>query len=246
MPRGRGLAFVAAAALLVGASGCELKDDGDNVVAGKKNFVAKCGSCHTLKRAGTTGVTGPNLDQAFQQARASGFGESTFEGIVYGQILHPNKYSQIDPETGKPTASMPGKLFTGEDAQDVAAYVASAVSKGGEDQGQLAAAGVQRSNEVAKEQDGKLAIPADPNGGLAYQFGSAEAQSGSLQIDSENKSTVDHNIALEGAGVNEEGEIVNNGGISKITADVKPGEYTFFCSVPGHREGGMEGKLTVK
>ena len=47
---------------------------------------------------------------------------------------------------------MPGKLFTGEDAQDVAAYVASAVSKPGEDKGQLGAAGVKRSTEVAKEQ----------------------------------------------------------------------------------------------
>ena len=51
MPKGRGLAIAAAAALLVGVSGCELKDDGDNLVAGKTNFVAKCGSCHVLKRA---------------------------------------------------------------------------------------------------------------------------------------------------------------------------------------------------
>jgi len=246
MPRGRGLAVVAAAALLVGASGCELKDDGDNLVAGKQNFVAKCGSCHVLKRAGTTGVTGPNLDEAFRQARRSGFGESTFEGIVYGQILHPNRTPQINPDTGKVAAEMPAKLFTGDDAQDVAAYVASAVSKPGEDKGQLGAAGVKRSNKVAKAESGKLAIPADPSGALAYQFGSAEAPAGALEIDSENKSSVDHNIAIEGSGVNEAGEVVKNGGVSKVTADVKPGEYTFFCSVPGHREGGMEGKLTVK
>ena len=137
--------------------------------------------------------------------RVDGFGQSTFEGIVYGQILHPNRTPQINPETGKATAEMPAGLFTGEDAQDVAAYVASAVSKGGEDKGQLAAAGVKRSNEVAKAEAGKLAIPADPSGGLAYQFGSAEAPAGSLEIDSENKSSVDHNIALEGNGVNEDG-----------------------------------------
>ena len=246
MPKGRGLAVAAAAALLVGASGCELKDDGDNLVAGKQMFVAKCGSCHVLKRAGTTGVTGPNLDEAFQQARQSGFGQSTFEGIVYGQILHPARTAQTDPATGKPGAKMPAMLYTGEDAQDVAAYVASAVSKSGEDKGQLAAAGVQRSNEVAKAEGGKLAIPANPNGGLSYEFGAAEAPAGSLEIDSENKSSIDHNIAVEGNGVNEEGEVVKNGGVSKVTADLKPGEYTFFCSVPGHREGGMEGKLTVK
>jgi uncharacterized cupredoxin-like copper-binding protein len=246
MPRGRGLVVVAAAALLVGASGCELKDDGDNLVAGKQNFVAKCGSCHVLKRAGTTGVTGPNLDEAFQQARSTGFGQSTFQGVVYRQILQPARTAQTDPATGKPAAKMPAKLFTGEDAQDVAAYVASAVSKKGEDKGQLAAVGVKRSNEVAKAEGGKLAIPADPSGGLAYTFGSAEAPAGSLEIDSQNKSSVDHNIAVEGNGVSEEGPVVKNGATSKVTADLKPGEYTFFCSVPGHRQGGMEGKLTVK
>ena len=44
----------------------------------------------------------------------------------------------------------------------------------------------------------------------------------------------------------EKGEVVQGGGTSTLKADLKPGEYTFYCSVPGHREGGMEGKLTVK
>jgi plastocyanin len=246
MTRRTGLAAVAAAALLVGASGCELKDDGDNLVSGKQNFVAKCGSCHVLKRAGTTGVTGPNLDEAFQRARADGFGQSTFKGVVYRQILQPARTAQTDPKTGKPSAEMPAKLFTGEDAQDVAAYVATAVAKAGEDPGQLGTVGVKRSDEVAKAEGGKLEIPADPSGGLAYQFGSAEAPPGQLQIDSLNESSVDHDIALEGNGVSEKGEIVKNGGTSSLTADLEAGEYTFFCSVPGHRPGGMEGKLTVK
>ena len=184
MPRGRGLAAVAAAALLVGISGCQLNDSGDNVVAGKQDFVAKCGSCHTLKRAGTTGVTGPNLDEAFQQARTSGFGESAFKGIVYRQILQPNRSPQVDPVTGKTGAKMPAKLFTGTKAQDVAAYVAGAVAKKGEDKGQLGTVGVKRSNAVAKEADGKLSIPADPSGALAYTFGSAQASAGQVEIDS--------------------------------------------------------------
>ena len=244
---GRGKVAVAvAAALLVGLSGCELKDDGDNLVAGKTAFVAKCGSCHTLKRAGTTGVTGPNLDEAFQRARVDGFGQSTFAGVVERQILHPGRSAQVDPATGKALPLMPAGLYTGEDAQDVAAYVASAVAKPGEDKGALAAAGVKKSNEVAKAKGGKLEIPADPSGALAYQFGSAESPAGTVEIDSQNKSSIDHNIAVEGSGVNEEGPVVKDGAVSKVTADLKPGEYTFFCSVPGHREGGMEGKLTVK
>ena len=245
MGRGK-VAVAAAAALLVGLSGCELKDDGNNLVAGKQAFVAKCGSCHTLKRAGTTGVTGPNLDEAFQRARRDGFGQSTFAGVVERQILHPARSDQEDPKTGKPLAAMPAGLFKGEDAQDVAAYVASAVAKPGEDKGALAAVGVKKSNKAAKAEGGKLEIPADPSGALAYQFGSATAPAGSLEIDSPNKSSIDHNIAIEGSGVSEKGPVVKNGAVSKVSADLKAGEYTFFCSVPGHRQGGMEGKLTVK
>ena len=246
MTKGRGLVAAATAALLVGASGCQLNDTGDNLVAGKKDFVAKCGSCHTLKRAGTTGVVGPNLDEAFQQARASGFGQSSFKGIVYAQILNPNHHPQVDPVTGKTGASMPAKLFEGDDARNVAAYVASAVAKPGQDQGQLGAAGVKRSNAIAKEAGGKLSIPADPSGALAYQYSAAVGSPGQVEIESQNKSSIDHDIALEGNGVNEAGEVVKNGGVSKISVSLKPGTYTFFCSVPGHRQGGMQGKLTVK
>jgi uncharacterized cupredoxin-like copper-binding protein len=245
MGRGK-IAVAAAAALLVALSGCELKDDGDNLVAGKQNFVAKCGSCHVLKRAGTTGVAGPNLDEAFQRARKDGFGQSTFAGVVYRQILQPARSAQTDPVTRKALAPMPAKLFTGEDAQDVAAYVASAVAKPGEDQGQLATVGVKKSDEVAKAEGGTLKIPADPSGALAYTFGSAEAEAGTVAFESVNESSVDHNIAVDGNGVDEKGPVVKNGGVSKVSADLEPGEYAFYCSVPGHRQGGMEGKLTVK
>ena len=245
MGRGK-IAVAAAAALLVGLSGCELKDDGDNLVAGKQAFVAKCGSCHVLKRAGTTGVAGPNLDEAFQRARGDGFGQSTFAGVVERQILHPARTDQEDPKTGKALPAMPAGIYKGEQAQDVAAYVASAVAKSGEDTGPLAAVGVKKSNKTAKAESGKLEIPADPSGALAYAFGAAEAPAGQLEIDSQNESSIDHDIAIEGDGVSEKGPVVKNGAVSKLTADLKPGEYTFFCSVPGHRQGGMEGKLTVK
>jgi plastocyanin len=242
----RGIAGVAATATLLALGGCNFADSGDNLVAGKTQFVAKCGACHVLKRAGTTGVTGPNLDEAFQNARSSGFGESTFKGVVHRQILQPAKSSQVDPATGKELTAMPAKLVTGEDAEDVAAYVASAVSRGGEDPGQLGQAGVKRSTAAAKAEGGKLEIPTDPSGALAYSFASAEAPVGALEIDSPNKSSVDHNIAIEGGGLDEKGPVVKNGAVSKVSVDLKAGDYTFYCSVPGHREGGMEGKLTVK
>ena len=231
---------------LVALTGCELKDDGDNLVNGKTLFVQKCGSCHTLARADAKGVVGPNLDEAWQQAEKDGLGRSTYEGLVHKQILQPNRIPQVDPATGKELQLMPANLVTGEDAEDVAAYVAYAAARPGDDAGRLADAGQQQSDAVATAENGTLDIPAVPSGGLAYEFGRAEAEAGPLTINSVNESSVDHNIALEGGGVNEEGEVVKDGGTSTVEAEVQPGEYTFYCSVPGHREGGMEGTLTVE
>jgi mono/diheme cytochrome c family protein len=231
---------------LVALTGCELKDDGDNLVNGKTLFAQKCASCHTLARADAKGVTGPNLDEAWQQSARDGLGRSTYEGIVHRQILQPNQNPSVDPATGKEVAPMPPKIVTGEDAQDVAAYVASAAANPGEDTGRLATAGAPQQEELAQAEGGTLDIPADPNGALAYTFADAEAPAGPLTINSVNESSTPHNIALEGGGVNEEGEVVQGGGTSTVEADVDAGEYTFYCSVPGHREGGMEGTLTVK
>src|SRR5829696_6126647 len=234
----RGLALGACAigaAALVAGCGSSLAGRGDNVINGKQLFVAKCGSCHILNRAGTKGTTGPNLDAAFERARQDGFGDSTFEGIVHRQIGQPARRAQVDPLTGK-KAMMPPNLVKGEDARDVAAYVASAVAKGGKDQGALASIGAAVAKGTAKPKDGRLQIPADPGGALAYQFANAEAPAGQLEIDSPNESSVDHNIAVEGGGVKEAGPVVKNGGVSTINVDVQSGEYTFFCTVTGHRE----------
>ena len=237
------LSVAGAAAVAFAAGGCELKDDGTDLANGKAAFVEKCGACHVLERAGTTGVSGPNLDAAFGRSLSEGFGRNTIEGVVLRQIEIPNATRQVDPATGKLAASMPADLVTGETAEDVAAYVAFASARGGEDEGRLADIGVQKAEGTAKVENGTLTIPAAESGALAYEFASAEAAPGSVKITSPNESTVPHNIALEGG---EEGPVVQGGGVSEITADLEPGEYTFYCSVPGHREGGMLGKLTVK
>jgi uncharacterized cupredoxin-like copper-binding protein len=232
-----GACAIGAAALFAGCGSSSLADRGDNVINGKQLFVEKCGACHVLNRAGTKGVTGPNLDQAFARARQDGFEDSTFEGIVHRQIGQPARRAQVDPATGKVLPKMPANIVEGEDARDVAAYVASAVSKGGEDQGALASIGAAQAKGTAKAENGKLEIPAVAN---------AEAPAGQLEIDSKNDSSIQHDIAIEGNGVNEKGEVVSNGGVSQISTDLQSGEYAFYCSVPGHRQAGMEGKLTVK
>src|ERR671910_1429156 len=238
----RGLALgacaIGASAVFAGC-GSSLADRGDNVINGKQLFVEKCGACHILNRAGTKGVTGPNLDQAFARARQDGFGDSTFEGIVHRQIEQPAIRARVVPKTRKALPLMPANLVKGEDARDVAAYVASAVAKGGKDQGALASIGAAEAKGTAKAKGGSLEIPADPDGALAYVFADAEAPAGQLKVDSPNESSVDHNIAVEGAGVREVGPIVKNGGVSTVNVDLDAGEYDFFCTVTGHREAGM-------
>jgi plastocyanin len=228
----------------VGVGGCNLADSGTNLVNGKEQFVAKCGSCHVLQRAGTRGVVGPNLDEAFQRARQDGFGESTFDGLVLAQIDSPNRNPSYNPATGEQEPQMPADIVTGEDAEDVAAYVASAAGKGGEDSGQLAQLGAAQAEGTAEAENGVLEMPA--TGATNYEFADATAPPGGLTIRSPNESPAEHNIALEGGGVDEEGPVVGQGDVSEIEVDVQAGEYTFYCSVPGHREAGMEGTLTVE
>jgi plastocyanin len=240
----RALLLAGIVAAAAGTGGCNLADSGTNLVNGKEQFVANCGSCHVLSRAGTRGVTGPNLDEAFQRARQDGFGESTFEGLVHAQIGNPNRRPSYDPQTDEPLPLMPADIVTGEDAEDVAAYVASAAGKGGEDTGALAQVGSAQAEGTAEAEGGVLEIPA--TGATNYQFADATAQAGALTIRSPNESPTDHNIALEGGGVSEEGPVIGQGETSEIDVDVEPGEYTFYCSVPGHREAGMEGPLTVE
>jgi plastocyanin len=93
----------------------------------------------------------------------------------------------------------------------------------------------------------ELQIEADPDGGLAYTTDEATAKAGKLEVDLINESPVPHDVAIEDEGGKEIGktEVIAEGEDSTAVT-LKPGEYTFYCSVPGHREAGMEGTLTVE
>jgi len=181
-------ALIPGALLALALGGCSLKHPTANLVSGKQMFVAKCGSCHTLGHAGTTGAV----------------------------------------------------------AQDVAAYVGLVAGRSGQDTGALATAIPSVSSKPAVEKDGVVEINADPTGQLKFTAPSASATAGKVTIRMQNMSSVMHDIAITGGGVNMIGPIVDNGGVSTVTASLKPGTYTFYCSVDDHREAGMEGKLTVK
>jgi mono/diheme cytochrome c family protein len=109
------LALAAVAAVAVAASGCGTTSA--DTERGRTLFVQKCGTCHAMAQAGTTAQIGPDLDDAFAAAREAGEGGETFEGIVEAQVEFPR------PSNANSAASMPADLVTGQDLQDVAAYV---------------------------------------------------------------------------------------------------------------------------
>ena len=105
----------AAVATMAGCGGSSEPD----LANGKQQFAA-CGGCHTLADAGTTATVGPNLDDAFRGARKQGIDQSTFEGVVRYWIEKPEQ--RTEPK-------MPPNLVTGQDADDLAAYIASVAGR---------------------------------------------------------------------------------------------------------------------
>lgn len=128
------MALLAGAALVLAAAGCGSEEA--DLVNGKQLFVEQCGTCHGLDRAGTSASQGPNLDAAFKASRDQGLGAATIEGVVREQIANVRRGS-----------IMPEDLVTGDDARDVAAYVAQVAGVPGEDTGALASAGLAGATE---------------------------------------------------------------------------------------------------
>jgi plastocyanin len=93
---------------------------------------------------------------------------------------------------------------------------------------------------------GTLQLAADPSGALKFDKTSLKAAAGNVTIDFTNDSSLPHDVKLEGPGIDGEGTDQITGSSTSVTLDLQPGEYTFYCSVDGHRAAGMEGKLVVK
>lgn len=92
-----------------------------------------------------------------------------------------------------------------------------------------------------------VSFEADPNGELAYTTTEASANAGKVTVDFNNPQSLTHDVAIEDSSGKEVGktELIGEGETS-TSVDLKPGTYTYYCTVPGHREAGMEGTLTVK
>jgi plastocyanin len=93
-----------------------------------------------------------------------------------------------------------------------------------------------------------LKLSADPSGALAYDTDKLSAKkAGQVTIDFDNPAAIQHDVSVEDSSGKSLGtsDLIAQSNTT-LAVNLKPGTYTYFCTVPGHREGGMEGTLTVK
>jgi plastocyanin len=121
-------------------------------------------------------------------------------------------------------------------------------NEGGAESGAAGGGGAEAGKEAGGGGGGStVEFEADPGGQLAYTTTEASATAGKVTVDFNNPQGLTHDVAIEDSGGKTVGktELIAEGEDS-TTVNLKPGTYTFYCSVPGHREAGMEGTLTVK
>ena len=91
-----------------------------------------------------------------------------------------------------------------------------------------------------------LTLSADPSGALKFNTTALQGKAGTVKLVMQNPAPVPHNISLQGPGIDQHGPTIGKGGASEVQGTLKAGTYTYYCSVPGHRQAGMQGTLTIK
>lgn len=117
-------------------------------------------------------------------------------------------------------------------------------SEGGENAGKEAAE-EESGSEEAGGAGGTIELAAEASA-IAYDTTELSSKPGKVTIDFENPSAIEHDVAIEENGKQLAVSEQITEGSTSVTVNLKPGTYTFFCTVPGHRQAGMEGTLTVK
>jgi plastocyanin len=139
----------------------------------------------------------------------------------------------------------------GSSTNDETGAVAGAAQEAEEKAEEAGEEGEGKAEEVEKEAEGAtggtVEVEADPSGNLAFTSEKISAKAGNDTIEFTNESPVPHDVVIEDENGKELGGTeVTSEGSDSAEVELKPGTYTFFCSVPGHRQAGMEGTLTVK
>jgi plastocyanin len=138
--------------------------------------------------------------------------------------------------TSRPTSS------TGQETQGASASPSEKVESQSESGAATSGKPAPASSPAAAT---KLALSADPAGQLAYNTKALSAKAGTVSIVMTNMSPLEHNVTVAAGSKVLGATPTFTGGARTLTLKLKPGTYTFYCSVPGHRQAGMEGKLTV-
>ena len=89
-------------------------------------------------------------------------------------------------------------------------------------------------------------LDAAHDGSLRYERRAVSTTAGRVSVQMANPSDIPHAIGLRGHGLDESGETVGRGGVSRVEADLEPGTYTLFCLVGAHEQAGMTAQLTVR
>jgi plastocyanin len=125
------------------------------------------------------------------------------------------------------------------------AFAISGCGSGGEEKATPTSSPSATGTSAPTETTGVLSLQADQSQ-LKFDKSALSAKPGEITIVMKNPSALPHDVAIEGNGVDIKGKTVSQGGTSTVTAKLKAGTYTFYCSVDNHRQAGMEGTLTIK
>jgi len=129
----------------------------------------------------------------------------------------------------------------------LAAGVLTAAGCGGDDNGGSSGSSGGTGTESSSSSSGggqTLTVTADPGGAISWDKSELSAKAGKVTLKIVNQSDIPHAVEVEGNGVEEETKTVT-GGSAKVTVDLKPGKYEYYCPVGDHRET-MKGTLTVQ
>jgi plastocyanin len=159
-------------------------------------------------------------------------GATTF-AVLHAQEEKEHKAAELEHAGAEIEKDQTSEPFEEEEEAE------SEGTEGSEEKGESGAGG------EAAGPGGTIKVAADESA-LAYDTDSLESKSGEVTIDFNNPSSIGHDVDIEADGAEIAGTEVITQSEESVTTELEPGSYIFFCSVPGHREAGMEGTLTVR
>jgi plastocyanin len=173
-------------------------------------------------------------------ARVPAFALLVAGTCTYAVVLAREEQEHREHELAEHEAEVSEEEAVGEPAADPE-------SEATEEEGGAAGENLDAEDGEATGQGETIELSSPEDGSLVFDPETLEGSAGTVTIDYTNPSAVPHNVALEVEGETvAEGDVVSGGDISSVSFELEPGTYVFYCSVPGHREGGMEGELTIR